>query len=129
MEENIYNIKKYPKSVHNRQCIGPCYKKDTKIIHPLYFDLVTNLDSSFCPVVEWEHDNILKIQDNCYEINQNESTSYNTMDLLFPYVDFNTQLFLNLFYKIISYNNGIEWLNNNLHLNINKNINFVKINY
>lgn len=119
MEENIYNIKKFQKSIHNQQCIGPCYKKNTKILHPLYFDAVTNLEQSFCPVTKWMRDGKENIIDDCYEITTQESQVYNTHDLLFPYVNFNTQLFLQLFYEIISYSNGIEWLHNNSHLNIN----------
>ena len=119
MEENIYNIKKFQKSKHNQQCIGPCYQKNTKILHPLYFETATNPDESFCPVVKWLKGNDEQILDECFEVTTQEAQVYNTMDLLFPYVNFNTQLFLNLFYKIVSYSNGIDWLYNNKHLNIN----------
>lgn len=117
MEENIYNIKKFQKSIHNQQCVGPCYKKDTRILHPLYFELITNDKDTFCPVTKWVRDGEERILDECYEIENVNKTDYNTSDLLFPYVNFNTQLFLESFYNIISFSNGIEWLNNNLHLN------------
>lgn len=117
MEENIYNIKKFQKSIHNQQCVGPCYKKGTKILHPLYFELITKQDA-FCPVTKWVYNNEERIIDECYEIgNEDKKEQYSTSDLLFPYVNFNTQLFLQSFYDIVSFSNGIEWLNNNLHLN------------
>jgi hypothetical protein len=117
MEENIYNIKKFQKSIHNQQCVGPCYKKDTRILHPLYFELITSNEHSFCPVTKWVYNNNEQLLDACYEIGDENKEKYNTSDLLFPYVNFNTQLFLQSFYNIISFSNGIEWLNNNLHLN------------
>ena len=56
MEQYLHN-KRYPTSNSGLQCVGPCYKKNTKIIHPIYSHVVTDLHNSFCPVAEYYENN------------------------------------------------------------------------
>jgi hypothetical protein len=120
-----YNInKKYPKSTSGKQCVGPCYKKNTKIIHPMYLSIITDThNDAFCPVAEWTKTDkdSGKIQrfhvDKCNEYTHKENTSeYATSyDLLYPYVDFNEEIFLQLFYNINNFSEAIQWIEDNKH--------------
>lgn len=116
--EQFIKSHKYPKSVNGKQCLGPCYKKNTKIIHPTYLNIVTSKDD-FCPVGREEifinGKKTLIYTDVCNEvkINDSEQNTDNTYNLLFPYVDFNPQLFLKLFYNINTFGEIIEWINDN----------------
>lgn len=109
--------KKYPKSVNGKQCVGICYKKNTKIVHPIYSRLVSKLDTSFCPVAEfYEKENgkmIRKDIDECNENIQKTDYIYNDIDLLYPYVDFTAQLFLNICYNIDNFSSGLTWISDN----------------
>ena len=114
--------KKYPKSKSGKQCVGICYKKNTKIIHPIYSHVVTNLNNTFCPVAEfYEKENgklIKKDIDDCNENIQKLDYIYNEFDLLYPYVDFNSQVFLNICYNINNFSDGLTWITNNSHLTL-----------
>ena len=123
MEHNIIN-KKYPKSTSGKQCVGPCYKKNTKIIHPMYLSIITDThNDAFCPVAEWTKTDkdSGKIQrfhvDKCNEYTHKESTSEHatSYDLLYPYVDFNEEIFLQLFYNINNFSEAIQWIEDNKH--------------
>lgn len=116
-KKNINTIKKYPKSRRGFQCVGPCYKKNTTIVHPMYFAIRTDLDHSFCPVEEWKYvDPKTKkseklITDVCDDNNPN--VVMDPQDLLFPYIEFNTHMFLTTFYNIASFADGIDWITEN----------------
>jgi len=114
--------KKYPKSLTGKQCVGPCYKKNTRIIHPLYFHIVS-FDKSFCPVAEHiiNHNNNNKKKshiDECIEYN-NDDISNLHLDILQPNFDFNVPNFLNLYYNIQNFSEGIEWISQNIQVSIN----------
>lgn len=112
--------KKYPKSMNGKQCVGMCYKKNTKIIHPIYSHVVTNLNNSFCPVAEYyEKENgkmIKKDIDECNENIKKIEYIYNEIDFLYPYVDFNSAIFLNMCYNINNFSEGLTWITENSHL-------------
>lgn len=114
--------KKYPKSIYGKQCVGICYKKNTKIVHPIYSRVVTKLDTSFCPVAEfYEKENgklIRKDVDECNENIQKKDYIFNDIDLLYPYVDFNSQIFLNICYNINNFSNGLQWIVDNNYKSI-----------
>jgi hypothetical protein len=114
--------KKYPKSIYGKQCVGICYKKNTKIVHPIYSRVVTKLDTSFCPVAEfYEKENgklIRKDIDECNENIQKKDYIFNDIDLLYPYVDFNSQIFLNICYNINNFSNGLQWIIDNNYKSI-----------
>jgi hypothetical protein len=112
--------KKYPKSKNGKQCVGICYKKNTKIIHPIYSHVVTDLNKSFCPVAEfYEKENgkmVKKDIDECNENIQKMDYIYNEIDFLYPYVDFNISIFLNICYNINTFSDGLTWITDNSHL-------------
>ena len=123
--EQILVMKKYSKSINGKQCLGPCVAKNQKIIHPVTLETVTDKHNSFCPVAGFETINEKTNKketvytDKCYgnqvdNINNNEQI----MNLLIPYLDFDIKHFLIIFYNIHSYEEGIEWINNNLGIPI-----------
>jgi len=121
--EQLINIKSYPKSINGMQCVGPCYKKNTKILHPIYLNVVTNNEKNFfCPIVEKKEiingKKISTYVDECNEINYNKKNINidSKFELLFPYIDFNPTIFLNLFYNINNFGEMIEWIYNNKYL-------------
>jgi hypothetical protein len=121
--EQLINIKSYPKSINNNQCVGPCYKKNTKILHPIYLNVVTNNEKNFfCPTVERKDivngKKISTYVDECNEINYNKKNinTKSKFELLFPYIDFNPIIFLNLFYNINNFGDVIDWIYNNKYL-------------
>ena len=121
--EELINIKSYPKSINNIQCVGPCYKKNTKVLHPIYLNVVTNNEANFfCPTIErTQITNGKKYSvyvDECNEINYNKkNVNVNSkFELLFPYIDFNPIIFLNLFYNINNFGDVMDWINNNKYL-------------
>jgi hypothetical protein len=124
--EQYMNNKKYPKSSSGKQCVGPCYKKNTKIIHPMYLDIITdNYNNAFCPVAEWtkvnkESGKLERYQiDKCNEPTDHvNSTEHGSYDLLYPYVDFNEEIFLELFYNINKFSDAIQWIDDNKHVPI-----------
>jgi hypothetical protein len=107
--------KKYPKSLSGKQCAGPCYKKNTKIIHPLYLHVVTDLDNSFCPVAEYYENKYAKHIDRCNDNIQKTDLKTNDMELIYPNLDFNSESFLDIFYNIKNFNEGINWISENIH--------------
>lgn len=112
--------KKYSKSLNGIQCLGPCYKKNIKIIHPLYL-FVVSLNKSFCPVAEHviiqNNKKVKSHVDECMEYNDN--TINLNLDILYPNLDFNATNFLNIYYNIKNFGEGIEWITQNSHLSIN----------
>jgi hypothetical protein len=116
---------KYSKSNSGLQCVGPCYKKNTKIIHPIYLNVVTDNQNSFCPTAEWiNKDNDGKETkyyiDKCTNItNIKESEHITSYDLLYPFVDFDEHTFLVRFYNINKFNDAIQWIEDNKHTPIN----------
>lgn len=119
--EKLINIKSYPKSINGIQCVGPCYKKNTKILHPIYLNVVTNNDKSFCPISKEigikNGKKYIEYVDACNDLNLNKNNTLNSkFEMLFPYIDFKPDIFLNLFYNILTFGDSIEWIINNNHL-------------
>lgn len=107
---------KYPKSQHGFQCLGPCYKQGTTIVHPITLEYVTTNDVPFCPVGEWEtKDKTLKITDSCYNITATKEISGKdfAINLLVPQIDFNEEQFLRLVYKIYSFEDAVKFVDDN----------------
>lgn len=122
-----FDIKKYPKSKKNFQCIGPCYYPNTMVVHPTNLEIVTEPDNPFCPVGEWQSvDNITgkvtsNITDGCYNPTEKTNISSKELELsvLTPYIDFNVEHFLKIYYKIYSFEDSINWIDSNKHVPIN----------
>lgn len=112
---------KYPTSKNNRQCIGPCYEPNKFIVHPITLNLVSGEpDKAFCPTNVYEGvdemgNKYRSYVDQCFK--STSDTNINTqIDILNPTVTFNSQIFLNYYYNINTYDELLEWLNKNSHL-------------
>jgi len=128
--DNIINKNiKYPKSSNNVQCIGPCYKQKTWIIHPITLDYITDTDESFCPTnlqqkkmpngkIEDIYIDTCNIPTHQSDISKKELA----MALLIPHIDFNPNEFLKIYYNIFSFEDALNWLEKNSHLSINSKI-------
>jgi hypothetical protein len=126
MEKHEFNIKKYPKSKHNFQCLGPCYHPDTMVVHPTQLEIVTDHIAPFCPVEEWDHGDaktgqIMKeITDVCFNPTEKKSINNKELELniLTPYIDFNSEQFLKIYYNIFSFEDSIDWIDRNKYVSI-----------
>lgn len=134
METQNINIKKYPKSANKLQCIGPCYKPKTPIVHPTLLSIMTNTQHPFCPVDVWFYEDPKtgkkeeRSLDMCYNPTDisdisNEELSLN---ILLPYIDFNASQFLKIYYNIYSFEDSLDWINKNIDLPTNTKIRVMK---
>lgn len=114
------NNKKYPKSKKKFQCLGPCYYPNTMVIHPITLELTTNKKDPFCPVNEYYNKDHKRneIIDLCYNPTEKKDLNKEELELnmLLPFIDFNTEMFLKTLYNIYSFEECIEWLEKNIHL-------------
>ena len=116
------NKKKYPKSINNLQCLGPCYNKNTSILHPTQLRTYISKDS-FCPTsAHVEKDPVtgapIKMYtDKCLYPTHNKD-ELAASSLLTPKSEFTKELFLSLYYSINSFGQCIEWISNNSHVSI-----------
>lgn len=124
--ENI-NIKKYPKSQHNLQCLGPCYAKGTKILHPISLNITSYADHPFCPVNEWESEDpktgkkYVMDYDKCAIPTRSKDIGNDelALNMLLPYIEFNKTSFLKVYYNVFSFEDALDWITNNTDNPIN----------
>lgn len=121
MTQNITN--KYQKTKSGIQCIGNCYKKNTKIIHPISLDIVTSNKYNFCPITEITGIdkygiNISNKIDQCENVTLKNDYNRISYELLHPYADLNEDYFLRMYYDINSFNKGIYWITENKYLSL-----------
>ena len=135
MEQKDFNIKKYPKSVNKFQCIGPCYYPRTIAIHPTMLEIIANNDHPFCPVNEWTHTDAstgrtkTSITDKCFNPTDDGDNMENKdleLNILTPYVDFNTEQFLKIYYKIFSFEDALDWCDKYSYLPLDTQIRIIK---
>ncbi len=108
--------KRYQKSKHNVQCIGPCYKENEAVLHPITLRYITH-DKSFCPTNEWVYENKLTGKtdtmylDECYYApsKKGEKEKFE-QDYLFPKIDIDCGKFLGTYYDITSFESAMEWI-------------------
>jgi len=78
METQLFNMKKYPKSASGLQCIGPCYPKNKRSLHPIRMEIVTSRDHAYCPVNQFskydpeKKNKTVENLDKCYEFQNPE---------------------------------------------------------
>lgn len=120
------NIKKYPKSKNNYQCIGPCYHPGTMVVHPTQLEFVTEGPLPFCPIDEIFYEDpktgetLKKSTDTCYNPTEKDNIDKSQLELniLTPQIDFNSEQFLKIYYKVFSFDGAIDWIENNQHVPI-----------
>ena len=115
-----FDKNKYPISRNNQQCLGPCYYANTKAIHPITLNPIT-YNEDFCPTAEWETidkttgKKEFHFIDKCYKPTDDETSNRKDIEInmLTPYIDFNTEHFLKIYYNIYSFEDGINWIEKN----------------
>jgi hypothetical protein len=128
-KENKEN-KKYPKSINDFQCLGPCYEKNTTIFHPTRFREISDPQQPFCPTVEHAvEDHLTGISrkttfDTCLNPTHNKDVS-TSFSLLNPKSEFSKELFLGVYYNINSFNQCMEWITNNSHVSLKTKIRII----
>ena len=127
-------MEKYPKSKNNKQCIGPCYKAGTWIVHPITLNYIQN-KNDFCPINETFIKNPntgneeLHYMDVCFNATENKDVNVNVnvnkeiqnnleLDIINPNIVFDPSKFLKLYYNIYSFDNVINWLQDKNYTNI-----------
>jgi hypothetical protein len=126
MNNREFDIKKYPKSKHNFQCLGPCYNPGTMAVHPTHLEIVSLAKYPFCPVDEWEYTNpktkevTTHMVDTCFNPIDITETANKELEIniLTPYIDFNATHFLKIYYNIFSFEDSIDWIYRNKHVPI-----------
>lgn len=117
MEDN--KTIKYSKSKNNHQCLSPCYHVNSYVIHPITLEYHTNKIMPFCAVNSFtildnngkEH---ISNFDNCYNPTDTGVTDKTLeLNILIPYINFNSEQFLKIYYKIFSFEDAINWLDTN----------------
>lgn len=117
----------YPISRHNNQCIGPCFEKDTWILHPVTLEYINNPDLDICPTNEWlDKDPVtgeFKISghDACDNpIKKSDLTKRDKiLNTLVPKIEFSCSHFLKMYYKIESFDESVLWIKNHPYSPIN----------
>lgn len=111
-------INRYPKSVNGHQCVGPCYHHGVRYRHPIYMDKIYNDDGPACPVTLYKNENGKDVNaDKCLvPTHKKEDTKEMELIGLTPYIAFNDDYFLNIYYGISTFEEGLSWINNNYEL-------------
>lgn len=91
------------------KCLSETYKKGEYVIHPLLLLPITNLDENYCLTMPYLNEDgektyLIKSDD---KISENKSISK---------IEIDSELFLNYFYNINNFNEGINWLLDNISL-------------
>lgn len=110
-EDIDYYASKYPKSINNRQCIGPCYPKNMPIVHP--HTMLTWQGPpgvSICPVIPYEEDGEWKQFDVCHTKEKKFDRSELETHLLTPEFTFTDRHFLSTYYQIDSFEALLKYL-------------------
>jgi hypothetical protein len=109
--------KKYPISINNKQCIGPCYEPGTYIIHPITLSYLTHKNKPFCPTMHWfdEKNKTSMNADICIIPSSKEDIDRHQIELSFivPTFSFNCDYFLKTYYDIFSFESALDWISNN----------------
>ena len=107
---------KFPISVNNKQCIGPCYEPGTIIIHPITLNYLTNKQRPFCPTILWynEESKLYEDGDQCLVASKLSTLDKENIELSYivPTIYFNCEYFLKVYYDIYSFESAIDWITN-----------------
>jgi hypothetical protein len=94
-------------SLSGFKCIGPCYRENTYIKHPVTKNIVT-MKHNFCPINPTTvNDNVIEV-DECENITGSFDNNINIFRGHFNYSNF-----LKTFYNISSFQDAINYINTN----------------
>ena len=108
------NIRKYPKSINNKQCVSQCYKAHTSVFHPTRFIYIRE-DYPFCATAVYEEKNpitgkiIERNTDRCLNPTVDADVLSEQM-LLVPESEFTRESFLAMYYNIRTFDDIEKWL-------------------
>jgi hypothetical protein len=112
----------YPLSKNYRQCVGPCYKSGTYTLHPIYLERVM-AKSAYCPVNKWKDENGKEhVIDMCENPTSDNDKKTMEINMLLPYIDFDSEHFLKIYYNIQSFDNALNWIDENSYVPIDTQI-------
>ena len=105
----------FPTSISGQKCIGKCYKAKTIIHHPSTLQEITS-NVNFCPTHQYftignGGTKIKNITAECTFPNNNDNDD--DLSLFIPSINFDSSYFLNVYYKISTLEEAIEWIDNN----------------
>src|SRR5687767_8695261 len=107
---------KFPKSINNQQCIGPCYKAGTLMLHPITLTYFSHPQYNICPTYEWydKTEKTNKIVDKCFVPSKEEDISKYHVDLSFiePEFGFTCDFFLKTCYNVYSFESALDVISN-----------------
>lgn len=113
---------RFPISINNQQCIGPCYPANEYITHPVNLDTVyLEENKPFCPTMPWKsrEGELIKVVDECLKPDNMNSYTYEEIVLNYvaPNLSYTDKSFLKTLYDIASFESAIDWIfNNETHL-------------
>lgn len=117
MDTNL-NSRAFPKSINNKQCIGPCYNPGQYIMHPITLEYVTDELNPFCPTERWFNPVKKTYQrlDRCLLPTKKEDMDKMQIELSFviPTFHFDCEHFLKVYYDIYSFEGAIDWVTENI---------------
>lgn len=120
-------MNKYGKSVNDRDCIGPCTKKYNRILHPITLNIKYLKFMDSCPVYPFldKDTKELSYYDQCKNATSVKNKD-DEIDAILPHMDYSIKYFINTFYDISSFEDMLEWLNNNKKASIFTKLRIIK---
>lgn len=101
---------KYPKSIHNKQCIGQCRAANTYMLHPVTH-ATEYFDAPHCPTDQWlNEDGKTQYYDQCHIVTSEEDEP---LEKVIPTIHFNPQFFLQFYYNITTFDAAVNFLTTN----------------
>ncbi len=107
----------------NIKCIDKCKPPRSTIFHPANLVLTAN-DASFCAISQFK----LNPEKKRYDVvqNCNDFTNNIIANFIVPDMEFTPEVFLRVYYNFESYDDVINWLNNNSHTCIDTRIRIIE---
>lgn len=110
-------INKFPKSVHNHQCLSSCYPPNKTRFHPIYMNAVHNKDNeTTCDTELWKDatENIHIIDECTFPFIEPDATQH--IFSLIPATFFDHATFLKKYYNINNIDECFEYINKNINI-------------
>jgi len=108
----------FPPSKNNRQCLGPCYKKNTWFFHPIDYKYLYNKDIDACPVIPHIEDNKRYLIDECDDPIKIDKKFLDEVKKFYmtPITYFNCNYLLKICYNLYSIDDIYIWLDQDVPL-------------
>lgn len=124
-------INKNPKSINNRNCLGPCYYPNTYINHPVFLKEHYDKKNPICPTQIYESKDeisgkqVEKYFDVCENPTEKEDIMDKNINITASFSGFTKDFFLSHYYNIFSFDDAIEWYINNKYLNLDTSVRII----